>query len=404
MKELLKKPLVALLGWEAKQMLNKHSPIVIAITGSVGKTTTKDILYAGLVGITDVRAAKKSFNSEIGVPLAIMDLSNPGLHPIRWIKTLILGVKQVIFDKDFPELLVLEVGAGAPGDIEGIAQWICPDISVFTALAKTPVHIEFFDSKEQLYAEKKSLAEYTKEEGLVLYNGDDEILESVLKDISHRKERFVIDGEVTFNKEGTQLKNGEYEVVLSEVLGSQMMYPVTALIKIYKELGIEITDGLQSLSDNYVPTPGRARIIQGIDNTLLIDDAYNASPVAVKKALEVFEQFEAEGRKIFVFGDMMELGEHAEQAHVDVALQSTYVHELITVGKLSLDTYTRAIQLGIAAMHFETSVEAGEYLAKNHERGDSILFKSSRHSIKMEQAIVQMALPEEREKLVQEYL
>ena len=403
MKELFKKPLVALLGWEAKQLLKKHAPIVIAVTGSVGKTTTKDILHAGLVGITDVRAAKKSFNSEIGVPLAIMALQNPGSNPVKWIATLLSGMKQVFVNKEFPELLVLEVGAGAPGDIRNIATWITPDISVFTALAETPVHIEFFNSKEELYEEKRSLAEFTKKEGLVLYNGEDQILKQVLDSVVQRKETFSIDGDISFSQEGTKL-SGQHDVVLPGVLGSQMMYPVMALIKIYEELGIEITDGLQSLSDNYTPTPGRARIIKGIDNTLLIDDAYNASPVAVEKALEVFDKYETEGRKIFVFGDMMELGDYAEKAHVDVALQSTYLHELVTVGDLSQDTHTRAVQLGIPAVHFKTSQEAGKYLVDTHEQGDSILFKSSRHSIKMEQAIVQMTLPGEKHKLVQEYL
>lgn len=403
MKKLLRKPLVWLLNWEAKQLIKKHNPIVIAITGSVGKTTTKDIIHAGLVGITDVRSAEKSFNSDIGVPLTIMSLQNPGSHPIKWITTLIQGMKQVMFDKTFPELLVLEVGAGVPGDIRNIAQWIKPDISVFTRLAETPVHIEFFESKEQLYAEKKSLAEYTKQEGLVLYNGDDEILTDVLADIPHRKETFAINGEISFTQKGTQLE-GEHDVVLPGVLGSQMMYPVMVLLEIYKELGIEVADGLGSLAENYTPTPGRARIIRGINKTVLIDDAYNASPVAVEQALEVFKDFDAPGRKIFVFGDMMELGDYAKEAHVAVALQANFVHELITVGQLSLDTHTRAVQCGLAAVHFKTSAEAGEYLIDHHEPGDSILFKSSRHSIKMEQAIVQMTLPEDHHKLVQEYL
>ena len=332
-----------------------------------------------------------------------MGLDNPGTSSSKWVKALWSGLMQILFSNDFPDLLVLEVGAGAPGDIRKIATWLRPDISVFTRLAETPVHIEFFESKEQLYAEKKSLAEHTKQDGLVLYNADDELLESVLADIVVQKEGFSPEGEIVFTKEGTMLQ-GEDKVTLPGVLGFQVMYPVAALIKIYIHLGIDIQEGLKSLAKEYIPTPGRARIIKGFDQMILIDDAYNASPVAVEAALDVLEKFDASGRKLFVFGDMMELGDYAEKAHVDVAVQAGFVHELITVGELSIDTHKRAMQLGTPTKHFKTSVEAGEYLIDSHQEGDTILFKSSRHAIKMEQAIVQLSLPEEHHKLVQEYL
>jgi len=403
LKNIIKKPIVGLLTWEASMLVKKHRPKVIAITGSVGKTTAKDILYAGLRDHFDTRTAQKSFNSDIGVPLSIMDLENPGNSPIQWIQVLFSGVKQVIFSKSFPELLVLEVGAGAPNDIKKIATWLHPDISVFTALAETPVHIEFFESIEQLFNEKKSLALHTKQDGLILYNGNDELLKNLLSDIETKKATFVISDNIIFTKEGTTM-NGETTITLPGVLGHQMMYPVAALVEIYKEFGIDVHQGITSLVNHYEPTPGRARIIQGIDETLLIDDAYNASPIAVKAALEVLGKFESKGRKLFVFGDMMELGDYAKKAHIDVALQSDFINQLVTVGIHSRDTHVKATQMGTPAIHFDTSAEAGEWLVENHKPGDTILFKSSRHSIKMEQAIVQMALPEEHHKLVQEYL
>lgn len=391
--------------FEASLIIKRHKPMIIAITGSVGKTTTKDILYAGLQDHFNTRTAQKSFNSDIGVPLSIMDLQNPSTSLLQWLVVLTRGVWIIISGKEYPELLILEVGAGAPNDVRKIAKWLKPDISVFTKLAETPVHIEFFESKEQLYNEKKTLATYTKPEGLVLYNGDSKRLAELLKDISQRTKTFSLPDSISFNTSGTGFVYEGKPVTLPEVLGFQMVYPVMALIEIYKELGVDVSVGLETLQENYEPTPGRARLIQGIDKTTIIDDAYNASPVAVKAALEVLGKLETNNRKVFVFGDMMELGDHAIEEHILVAkLAESVVDEVITVGELSKETDNYLENTETKNIHFDTSVEAGEYLVDSHMEGDVILFKASRHAIKMEQAIVQMALPEEHGKLVQEYL
>ena len=387
----------------AKRALKKHNPRIIAITGSVGKTTTKDIIYYSLKDLTDVRASKKSFNSDIGVPLSIFGLNNPYVSPKQWMIVFKNALRQ-LRGETFPSVLVLEVGAGSPGDISGIAPWLRPDISVFTQLSRDPVHLEFFDSPEDVYQEKKSLAVHTKESGVVLYNGKDPILERLLNEEGIHTDTFNVEERTdTLRSDGIEVSIEGDSVLLKGITGKHFGNMVSIVRKISQYLGYSTAEMFESLEKNFTPTRGRGRLIRGINNAILIDDAYNASPVAVRASLKSFEEFKALKKKIFVFGDMMELGNIEGQAHREVTEYLSFIDMLITVGQRAQQTHD-AVPDDIEARHFNTSDEAGKYLKDILQEGDAVLFKGSRHAIKMERAIVQVALPEEREKLVQDYL
>jgi UDP-N-acetylmuramoyl-tripeptide--D-alanyl-D-alanine ligase len=403
MKKILKVPLVFFLTLMARVALWKHKPTIIAITGSVGKTTTKDILYCALRDVVDVRASSKSYNSDIGVPLSVFGLDNPYTSLWKWFHVYTQAIAQII-SPNFPKVLDLEVGIGAPGDMTNITKWMSPDISIFTQLSPDPVHLEFFDSREDIYQEKKTLATATKQSGVVIYNGSDSILERVLNDVVQQKVAFTLPPFVRMSKEGTHITIDTHEVLLRDVVAFHFRNAVSISYEVSKTLDVEITEVLASLEKNYQPTPGRARLIKGINETIIIDDAYNASPVAVRASLSSFEKFHTEGRKIFVFGDMMELGDIEDEAHKDIANYINFLDELITVGPRALLTHKASEDKNISAKHFDTSDEAGAYLKKSIHKNDAILFKASRHSIQMERAIVQIALPEEKDKLVQDYL
>lgn len=403
MKKILKKPLVALLTLMSRIALAKHKPQIIAITGSVGKTTTKDILYYALTDVVDVRASSKSYNSDIGVPLSVFGLDNPYTSLGKWMAVYASAIKQ-IFSKDFPDVLVLEVGIGAPGDMLVITKWLTPDISIFTQLSPDPVHLEFFNSREDIYSEKKTLATATRQDGVVIYNGDDLILERVLGDIQQQKVAFQIPSLVRMSPEGTHITIDGSDVVLKGALAFHLRNAVSIVYEVAKIIGVEVSNVWASLENNFIATQGRAQLIHGINDSIIIDDAYNASPVAVRASLSSFEKLNTEGRKIFVFGDMMELGDIEESAHREIAQYINFVDELITVGPRAWWTHDEAQQKDVATKHFDTSDQAGEYLKKHLQTGDAVLFKASRHSIKMERAIVQIALPDERDKLVQDYL
>jgi UDP-N-acetylmuramoyl-tripeptide--D-alanyl-D-alanine ligase len=138
---IFKNIITAILTLEARAVLWRYKPKVIAVTGSVGKTTTKDAIFAVLSPHVHVRKSQKSFNSEIGVPLTILGLESGWRDPLVWLSNIVQGFLLVIIKSDYPSWLVLEVGADRPGDIKNIARWLRPDIAVITAIPEIPVHV-----------------------------------------------------------------------------------------------------------------------------------------------------------------------------------------------------------------------------------------------------------------------
>jgi UDP-N-acetylmuramoyl-tripeptide--D-alanyl-D-alanine ligase len=167
----LKKIIVFLITLEARLVLMRHKPKVIAITGSVGKTTTKDAVYAALKPHVSVERSKKSFNSDIGVPLTVLGLENPWSNPFAWAYALVMGLTRLF--GDYPEWLILEVGADRPGDIRNTARWLKPLHVIYTGVPQIPAHIEYFSSADEVFKEKRSLAEYQRAGGKLFVNADD---------------------------------------------------------------------------------------------------------------------------------------------------------------------------------------------------------------------------------------
>src|SRR5680860_229843 len=166
MKRFIKHFLISLLRNNAKLALKRHSPRVVVIVGSVGKTSTKDVVAAALTTSTNVRKSEKSFNSDIGIPLAILGLKNPWSNPIKWVGALVIGFGRAL-RRDFPDTLVLEVGADRPGDISNLSSWLQTDIVVATQFADVPVHIANFPSRQAVLEEKLSILNTLKPEGSI---------------------------------------------------------------------------------------------------------------------------------------------------------------------------------------------------------------------------------------------
>ena len=124
MKTHLKNIISAILQFEARLILNKYNPKIIAVTGSVGKTSTKDAIFSVMSTSFYVRKSEKSFNSDIGIPLTILGCQNAWTDPIMWICNIWAGAMLIIFKHSYPEWLILEVGADRPGDIRKISKWL----------------------------------------------------------------------------------------------------------------------------------------------------------------------------------------------------------------------------------------------------------------------------------------
>src|SRR3989339_1493297 len=174
MKTSFKKIITYIIRAEAQLVIRKYKPKIIAITGSLGKTSTKDAVYAVLSKIAYVRKSEKSFNSEIGLPLTILGCPNGWSNPFIWIENIVQSFWLIIWRAPYPEYLVLEVGVGKPGDMKkNVTPWLAPDMVVITRFPDKPVHVEFFDSVDSIIEEKSALAFALKPDGVLILNHDD---------------------------------------------------------------------------------------------------------------------------------------------------------------------------------------------------------------------------------------
>jgi len=163
----MKKFIISLLQKRAKVVLDKFKPRVVAITGSVGKTSAKQAIALVLSTKYKIRTAEKNFNNEIGVPLTILGMKSPGRNPFGW---LTLFWKSY-FIKTYPEMLILEYGADHPGDIKNLCDLASPDVAIITGIS--PVHAEFFKDIDHLADEKSEIIKRLPDNGVAILNGDD---------------------------------------------------------------------------------------------------------------------------------------------------------------------------------------------------------------------------------------
>ncbi|MEX0930224.1 MAG: UDP-N-acetylmuramoyl-tripeptide--D-alanyl-D-alanine ligase [Candidatus Paceibacterota bacterium] len=400
MKSFFKKILIAILQWEARAVLKRYNPKIVAITGSVGKTSTKDAVASVLGAAYRVRKSRKSYNSELGVPLTILDRPSGWSNPLSWLGTLIKGACMIVVPFSYPEWLVLEVGADRPGDIRSLTQWVKPDIAIVTRLGKTPVHIEAFDSREQLVDEKSQLVRSLKKGGVAILNYDDDEVRdfsrlsrgSVLYygfhtqahvSASHVSVVYESRGGIELPA-GISVKantNGScVPIMLSGVLGRQHIYPVLAAVAAGVSRQLNLIVIAQALAE-HTPPPGRMNLLPGIKNTCIIDDTYNSSPVASEEALSALKDLRVANRRIAVLGDMRELGEHSVEAHRSIGRKAADVCDvLFTVGPESREIATGAKAAGMAeevVVSFDDSRSAGKQLELLLEEGDTVLVKGS---------------------------
>ncbi len=402
MKSLLKSLIVRILIWEAKAALLRHRPHIIAVTGNLGKTSTKDAIYAVMKEHFFVRRSEKSMNSEFGVPLTILGEKSGWNNPIKWLIIIVRGLF-VPFQKEYPTHLVLEVGADRPGDIKSIASWLHPDITVVTQFGQVPVHIEFFKDRDAVVQEKGHLVEALKETGIFIYNCDDHDAAKLLSRTEARKTGIgiheIADVRATNVKlygnpiEGTEadvIVNGAtHHLVLPSVVGKSPVYCALPAISVARELAIPIEIACASLRDADKPK-GRMRLLSGMKGSVIIDDSYNASPKATEHGLKTLSEIETTGRKIAVLGDMLELGEYTHDEHYKIGkIAAKSSHRLYAVGIRSRVTAEGALDGGMSddnIMECDTSLLAGKELVKIIGKGDVIYVKGSQ-SMRMERTI-----------------
>lgn len=399
MNKIFKKIIKTILTWEAKMVIKKYHPKVITVIGSVGKTSTKDAIFTVLSKHKTVRKSEKSYNSEIGLPLTILGLPNAWRDPFDWLENIIKGFLLIIKKRQYPEVLILEIGVRKPGDIRrNILPWLKVDILVVTRFPEKPVHVEFFDNVDKLIEEKSLLVKALKKNGLLILNQDDDRVYALHDKSKERAVSFGQDENSTYrilypdySREmingvsvplginfRIQYKGNVFPVVLPKVLGLHNVVQSTSAIICANEFGIDLLESIRNISDYKTP-PGRLSLLEGDNKSHIIDDTYNSSPAALYEALEILKEFKG-GRKIAILGDMLELGKYTEEEHLKVGEKVSEIADiLITVGprsKIMRDTAKDKIKEE-NIFCFDKYDEVIPVIQKIISSGDIILIKGS---------------------------
>ncbi|MGL4791330.1 MAG: UDP-N-acetylmuramoyl-tripeptide--D-alanyl-D-alanine ligase [Anaerotignaceae bacterium] len=328
---------------------------VVAITGSVGKTTTKDMIASVLEQKYSVLKTQGNFNNEIGLPKTIFNLN------------------------ESHEVCVLEMGMNSFGEIEKLSFIAKPDIAVITNVGVS--HIENLGSREGILKAKSEIFSFMKKDGVAILNKDNDLLRTLKLDFKTlwfgiNEGDFYSNNIKPMGIEGIfailHNENSEVEVKIP-IPGEHMVLNALSAMAVGKCLGLnnhEIKKGIEA----FVPTGMRMAIEKTKGGITIINDCYNANPVSMKAAIDVLA--DTEGRKVAILGDMFELGEYAQALHKEVgeyALEKN-LDLVVCIGELSKNIY-QACNKG-NALYFETQEDFFEY--GGIKKGDVCLVKASR--------------------------
>lgn len=397
----------------SRHFLNKKKPFIIGVTGSYGKTSTKDAI-AHLLSRSILRqaqddisqefpkkiyASKKSLNTEFGFALAVLDLSSGYSNPFRWFWVLIRATFRAILTTCQYEIMVLEYGADKPGDIEYLISIVKPDIGILTAVA--PVHLEKgqFASVEAIFEEKKKLLTCLEKNDLAIFPGDYPLFQNLKNEVKAKIKTFgknpsntIAVESITSTLDGItgmlRYRNASH-LFHFPVLGKHHIFIFLVALLAGEIRDIPIEEGIECLKSFSLP-PGRFSKIPGENGSILLDSSYNASPETTEAALKLLSELPAK-RKIAVLGSMNELGKESERHHRNIGrLIPKMCHYVITVGKDARWISEEASKEGMPKEMieaYETAEEAGERLRSLAQEGDIILFKGSQNQVRLEKAV-----------------
>ncbi|HAI74246.1 MAG TPA: hypothetical protein DCS28_02540 [Candidatus Moranbacteria bacterium] len=411
-----------ILRFMASAVLKKYKPRVIAVTGSVGKTSSKDAIFAVLNGRFRARKSEKNYNNEIGAPLTIVGAESGGKSLFKWGVVFLKWLGLIIFPVKYPEILILEMGTDRLGDLKYLTDFIKPNIAVLTEVSSS--HLEYFKSIEAILKEKSTIIRALDEKGLAIVNADNPRI-AKLKDNSRQNgivaEIFSFGFSETADARAMDVflnccekdmpgglsfklnyKGTTMPMRLNNILARHNIYAALAGVSVGIGLGMNLVEIGANLENFSLPA-GRMNLIKGIKNSFIIDDTYNSSLVSASSALEVLRALK-QNRKIAVLGDMLELGAHTKSDHRMLAKKFLEIEGDIffAVGKRMKFAAEELKKRRFSGEIYEFSnpAEAGKKLQEILRAGDAILVKGSQ-AIRMEKIVEEiMAEPQKAEKLL----
>lgn len=404
MKEWLRSLIVSILWSGALRKVRAEKPYVIAITGSVGKTSTKEAV--ALVVEKSGRPTFKSpgnMNSDTGIPLALLGFAEPPAEVKGWLKACWRGLFPPIIKHAEQPYYVLEYGSDKVGDIEFITDRLPAQIGIITKVA--PVHLAAFTDMEELVEEELAISRGLRRGGWLVLNADDtnqdyirthweRVVQFSLSDVTEVSR--TLEG-ITFTWEGS-----EFQAVVSS---KQQLYSILPALAVGKHIGVPVAQMAEAVAAFQLQA-GRGRIIEGKDGITIIDESYNASPEAVKMALLTLQEMKGKRRSVAILGRMNELGNYAEQGHREVAeaVAQLAPDRLVLVGEYAVLMQDVAVAAGYpvkSIITFATTEELLAWLDTVVKSKELVLVKGSQNGVRLERVVKQlMAHPEEAHTLL----
>ncbi|MFC1653647.1 UDP-N-acetylmuramoyl-tripeptide--D-alanyl-D-alanine ligase [Patescibacteria group bacterium] len=409
----------------AKLQLKKINPKIIGITGSVGKTSTRNAVEAVLKNTGIVKISKKA-NSETGIPLNILGIKIRDYSYIDWIRILVLAPVKLVLNWEKVDTYIVEMGIDSPHPPKNMSYLLTilkPHVGVF--LNAQAVHSEPFDhlieedqksdrekkARELIGNEKGKLITSLPENGTSVLNIDDE---NVSKFISLTKANIITFG--YDDRAAVQIENViptlkgtwfsfkhhnqmEKFVFPTAALGNAFGYTFAAAISVGISQGLSLDECVQNLKTYYKLPKGRMSLIPGINQSIIIDSSYNASTIPMIDALNTLNAI-APGRKIALLGDMREMGEESELAHQAVAKIAFEKCDKVYIVGPMMRKFAAPI-LGEKASIFSTTKDAVQLLINEIKPNDTVLIKASQNTLFFEHAVEKlMRSPAEAKKVL----
>ncbi|MGY3778457.1 UDP-N-acetylmuramoyl-tripeptide--D-alanyl-D-alanine ligase [Isobaculum melis] len=340
-------------------------PKVVGITGSNGKTTTKDMTEAVVSAKYKVHKTQGNFNNQIGLPITILEMPED------------------------TEVAILEMGMNHPGEIAELSLIAKPDIAVITMIGEA--HIEYFGSREKIAQTKMEIVKGLKPEGVLIIPGEEPLLQAEIQKIMPIN--YCTFGQSPLNDihvltTETQMKETHFTMNLAPelsckipVIGQYNVNNALAALMVGKQLAVPVTDAVEKLA-TFGLTKSRTEWIPGMNDSQILNDAYNANPTAMNAVLDSFSALELNGRKLVVLGDMLELGELSTSLHESVAahLNPEHISEVFLFGP-EMEKLSNKLTSCYAPekLHYYSTDKAAliEALKATIKKEDQILVKAS---------------------------
>ncbi|MFH1284789.1 MAG: Mur ligase family protein [Candidatus Peregrinibacteria bacterium] len=397
MKEILKKFVLFLLKIMARARMRRYKGTVIAVTGSVGKTSTKDAIFTILNSKFKVKRSEKSMNSEFGVMLSVLDIESGYSSLAKWSVLLIKGFYNCFF-RDHSDVMLLELGVDKPRDMDFLLSVVKPDISVMTSIA--PVHMAEgqFENMDQIFEEKRKMVDALKEGGIAILNTDNPYLSNLARlrgkkgtmtfgkneDADYRAE------EISQSIDGIDFvlrRKDESVEVRSKVLGEHQVYVLIPALVCAEIMGIDMPSAIAAISRFSLP-PGRMNVISGMNDAVILDSSYNSSPEALKAALNILKVVGEDRHKVAVLGNMNELGKKSRVLHEMIGeIVPDCADVLLTIGADAKLIAGKAEENGMKKENvhsFKSADEAAEFFKSKIKKNDVILVKGSQNNVRLE--------------------